>query len=92
MPARATSRDALKNKLAGLIAEEDTDITGVAKVETNDGTTKEEKGLPEDGGPGRLAQDGALPKALNKGTPPIAPTSEADELSKALEDATMGPD
>ena len=79
-------------ELAGLIADEETDITGAEKVEINYGTTKEEKGLPEDDGPGKLAEGGALSKALNEGTPPITQTSGADELSEALGDETTSPD
>ena len=92
MLATATSGDAPNKELAGLIADEETDITGAAKVEINDGTTKEEKSLLEDDRPGKLAEDGALPKALNEGTPPMAPTSGANELSEALEDETTGSD
>ena len=61
-------------------------------MEINDGTTKEEKGLPDDDGPGKLVDNGALPTALNEGTPPMAPTSGADKLSEALGNETTGPD
>ena len=92
MLATATSREAPNKALAELIAEEETDVTGAVKVEINDGITKEENGLPDDDGPGKLAENGALPAALNEGTPPMVPTSGADELSEALGDETTGPD
>ena len=66
-----TSREAPNKELAGLIADEETDITGVEKVDINDGTTKEEKGLPGDEVPGKLTEEGALSTALNEGTPPM---------------------
>ena len=92
MPTTVTSREAPNKELAGLIADEETDITGWEKVDINNGTTKEEKGLPGDEVPGKLTEEGALPTALNEGTPPMAPMSGADELSKALGDETTGPD
>ena len=61
-------------------------------MEINDGTTKEQKGLPDDNGPGKLADNGALPTALNEGTPPVASASGAHELSEALGDETTGAD
>ena len=63
-------------ELAGLIADEETDITGAEKVDINDGTTKEEEGLPGDEVPSKLAEEGSLPTALNEGTPPMAPRVE----------------
>ena len=62
MPATATSQDAPNSELAALMADQETDIMGVAKVEINEGTTEEEKGLLEGNGPGKLTEHGVPPK------------------------------
>ena len=87
----ATSRGTLNRELAVLTAHEGMDITGALKVETNDGTIIEERGLPVEEEPGAIVEDGILPKALIAGMPPKAPLSGEEALYDALRKETTGP-
>ena len=66
----ATSQDTQNKELAMLNAHKETDIAGVAKVETNEGAIMEKSGLPEEEDASRIVEDDALPIAMITVIPP----------------------